>query len=183
MIREFLMGAFKLPNGSSFRTLSYNRGKAVEYAHRWAMGRNPAYYDFENIGGDCTNFASQCVLAGSGVMNYTPNYGWFYTSSWDRTPSWTGVNYFYNFLVRNKGAGPFAELVDVTDAKPGDIAQLAFDGSAQFGHSPVIVKTGSPAGYDNILVAAHTFNADNYHVTDFGYTSIRLIHILGVRQQ
>ena len=25
----------------------YDRHAAVQYAHRWAYGRNPAYYDFE----------------------------------------------------------------------------------------------------------------------------------------
>ena len=39
---------------------AYDRGKAVAYAHKWAFGRNPAYYNFDKIGGDCTNFTSQC---------------------------------------------------------------------------------------------------------------------------
>ena len=33
----------------------YDRLEAVIYAHRWAYGRNPAFYDYEEIGGDCTN--------------------------------------------------------------------------------------------------------------------------------
>ena len=37
----------------------YDRDRAVQYAHKWALGRNPAYYDFEKLGGDCTNFASR----------------------------------------------------------------------------------------------------------------------------
>ena len=37
----------------------YDRRAAVLYAHRWAYGRNPAFYDYEGLGGDCTNFASQ----------------------------------------------------------------------------------------------------------------------------
>ena len=37
----------------------YDRAAAVLYAHQWAYGRNPAFYDYENLGGDCTNFASQ----------------------------------------------------------------------------------------------------------------------------
>ena len=53
----------------------YDRAAAVVYAHRWAFKRNPAYYDYEEIGGDCTNYASQCLYAGSGIMNYTPDFG------------------------------------------------------------------------------------------------------------
>ena len=56
----------------------YNRERAVEYAHKWAFSRNPRYYDFQNIGGDCTNFASQVIYAGCGEMNYTPTFGWYY---------------------------------------------------------------------------------------------------------
>ena len=37
----------------------YNREAAVSYARRWALGRNPAYMDYELWGGDCTNFISQ----------------------------------------------------------------------------------------------------------------------------
>ena len=57
---------------------NYDRNAVVLYAHQWAYGRNPAFYDYEHLGGDCTNFASQCVFAGSGVMNFTPTFGWYY---------------------------------------------------------------------------------------------------------
>ena len=56
----------------------YRRDLAVEYATVWSFGRNPIYYDFENLGGDCTNFVSQCIFAGCGVMNYMPVYGWYF---------------------------------------------------------------------------------------------------------
>lgn len=36
----------------------YDREQAVQYARMWAYDRNPAYYDFSNLGGDCTNFVS-----------------------------------------------------------------------------------------------------------------------------
>ncbi len=34
----------------------YDREKAVAYAREWAFSRNPEYYIFDEIGGDCTNF-------------------------------------------------------------------------------------------------------------------------------
>lgn len=89
--------------------LPYRRMDAVAYAHYWAYRRNPAFYDFEEIGGDCTNFASQCLYAGTGVMNFTPTYGWYYRSADDRAPAWSGVEFFYNFLTRSEvSAGPIA---------------------------------------------------------------------------
>ena len=54
----------------------YNRWVAVLYAHQWAFGRNPRFYDYEKLGGDCTNFASQCIFAGCGIMNFTPTVKW-----------------------------------------------------------------------------------------------------------
>lgn len=166
----------------NLRTLRpYDRDKAVQYAHRWAYARNQAYYDFEKLGGDCTNFASQCIYAGSGIMNYTPVYGWYYRNANNRTASWTGVNFLYEFLVKNRGPGPYAEVVDARDAEPGDIAQLSFSDSKRFDHSPVIVKMSENKTMDGILVAAHTFDTDHYRLIDFEPVYIRFLHIIGVR--
>lgn len=85
------------------RIIDYDRTKAVAYAEQWAYSRNPAYYSFNAIGGDCTNFISQCIYAGSGVMNYSNTNGWYYRNVNDRSPSWTGVEFLYNFLVNNNG--------------------------------------------------------------------------------
>ena len=81
-------------------------------------------------------FASQCIYAGSGIMNYTPVYGWFYASSSSRTPSWTGVNYFYDFLVNNRGGGPYAEVVSVGDARPEILPSCPFRTEAGFSTIP-----------------------------------------------
>ncbi len=50
--------------------LNYDRKKAVEYAHKWALKRNPLYYNFDKLGGDCTNFISQCIYHSCNIMNY-----------------------------------------------------------------------------------------------------------------
>lgn len=155
----------------------YDRQRAVDYAHRWAFSRNPAYYDFQNIGGDCTNFASQVLYAGCGVMNYTPTFGWYYRSVNDRTPSWTGVNQLYNFLISNQGPGPRAEVIPLSEVLPGDLIQLSFSQNAQsFDHTPVVVAnlTGTPEG---ILVAAHTNDSDNRPLSTYSYTKVRPLRI------
>ena len=92
----------------SLAVKSYDRRSAAAYAQRWAYFRNPDFLDFSDLGGDCTNFASQCIYAGSGVMNFTPTYGWYYLTSSNRTASWTGVHYLYQFLTSNQGVGPYA---------------------------------------------------------------------------
>lgn len=157
------------------REIAYNREFAVNYARRWALERNHAYYDFENIGGDCTNFASQCIYAGARVMNFTPVMGWYYRSLSDRTASWSGVEHLCEFLVNNQSVGPRARIVSKNDVKPGDIVQLGtFD--AHFYHSLVITSI-----VPTILVATHTFDALNIPLSSYNYEVIRFLHIVGVR--
>ena len=157
------------------REIPYNRDAAVQYARRWALDRNPKYYDFEAVGGDCTNFVSQCIFAGAGVMNETPIVGWFYRSSFDRTASWTGVEYLYRFLVRNEARGPYGHLVSLEEANPGDIVQLGTNGGG-FYHSPIIT-----AVEPTVLVAAHSYDVLDRPLFSYTYELIRVIHIDGVR--
>ena len=84
----------------------YNRINVYEYAKKWAYSRNPKYYNYDPVGGDCTNFASQCIYSGCLQMNYSKNNGWYYINGNNKSPSWTGVEFLYKFLVSNKGMGP-----------------------------------------------------------------------------
>ncbi len=158
------------------RTKPYDRVKAVSYAHKWALGRNPQYYNFEQIGGDCTNFASQVLYAGSGVMNPKPTLGWYYYNLNKRSPAWTGVEFLYRFLKNNRGVGPVAVETDVSQIELGDIIQLSFDGQS-FRHSPVVVSVGQPPAISNILVAAHSYDVDNRPLSSYLYRKIRFLHI------
>lgn len=164
------------------RVIDYDRQAAIKYAHKWAYGRNPDYYDYEEIGGDCTNFASQCLYAGTGVMNFTPTFGWYYRNANDKAPAWTGVPYFFNFMTRMKeDAGPFGVQAALEHCLPGDFAQLYFSGD-QFGHTPIIVAMGLPATLENTLVAAHSYDADYRPLSTYPFQGIRFIHILGARK-
>ena len=162
------------------RLMEYDRFAAVMYAHIWAYGRNPRYYDYERIGGDCTNFASQCLYAGSGIMNYTPEYGWYYIDANLKAPAWTGVPYLHQFLTRsNASVGPIGRECGIEEVQPGDIVQLRFSGDA-FQHSPVVVRANRPRTPEDILVAAHSYDADNHPLSTYEYEAVRYIHIDGV---
>ncbi|MBQ8209083.1 MAG: amidase domain-containing protein [Clostridia bacterium] len=157
------------------REIIYNRYAAAEYAKKWALSRNDEYYNFDSIGGDCTNFASQCIYAGAKIMNFTPDTGWYYRSVNDRSAAWTGVEYLYKFLVNNKGAGPFAHTVAENEIRTGDIIQLGRnDGS--FYHSLVVTQTAP-----HIRISAHTYDSLNRRLDSYVYETIRYIHIDGVR--
>lgn len=157
----------------------YDRENAVGYAEKWALGRNPRFYDFSTLGGDCTNFASQCIYAGSAVMNFTPVYGWYFISLNNRAPAWTGVKFLYNFLTSNKTKGPFARSAKISEMLPGDIVQLG-DSAGRFYHSLVITKIqGYPSG-ETIYISTHTFDAKNRRLNSYSYDDIRFLHIEGV---
>ena len=163
--------------------IEYDREKAVAYARRWAFARNPAYYNFNSLGGDCTSFASQCLFAGVGIMNFTLDIGWFYRSLSDRAAAWTGVEYFYNFLTKNNnvgignGDGPFAEETNANGLQIGDFVQLG-RATGDYYHTPVVVgfSDGMP------LVAAHSNDAFARPLNSYYFEKIRYIHILGARK-
>ena len=154
----------------------YLRERAVEYAKKYAFSQNPLFANFRGIGGNCTNFVSQSIYAASCVMNYTPTFGWYYISLDDRSPSWTGVDYFYNFMTTNTAVGPFATDVSLDMTEIGDVIQLANNEEGYY-HTLLIV------GYDgdDPLVAAQTNDAFNRPLSTYTYDYARYLHISGVR--
>ncbi len=123
--------------------MPYNREDAVAYAHKWALSRNPQYMSFSGIGGDCTNFVSQCLHAGGAPMNYLKTFGWYYVSPSDRAAAWTGVEFLYNFLTGGYSPGPYATETEVlANLETGDVIQVAFT-PGRFGHSLLVVTPGS----------------------------------------
>lgn len=164
-----------------FKNIGYDRQIALDYAEQWALSRNPKYLNFDGMGGDCTNFVSQCLYAGCGIMNYTPQVGWFYISSANRAAAWTGVKYLHQFLIRNasnqNSPGPYAEETDSTKMEIGDIIQLG-DNSGHFYHS--LIVTGEDSS--GLLVSTHTFDALNRSLNSYFYQKIRYLHIVGCRK-
>jgi hypothetical protein len=154
--------------------MEYNRAKSAAYAHEWALGRNPAYFNFDGMGGDCTNYASQCIYAGCGVMNYTRDTGWYYRSPGDRAAAWSGVEYLFRFLTNNRGPGPYGRELPLIYADIADIIQLSYDG-VQYGHSLIIVKLRP-----RLLVCQHSSrNYDSRAFDTYESEKSRLIHIEG----
>lgn len=166
-----------------FLVKPYIRERAVNYAETWALRRNPLFLNFAGRGGDCTNFTSQCLLAGSCTMDFTPDFGWYYRTADDRAPAWTSVAFFYDFLTEqplfaseNSGLGPFGREVRISELEVGDFIQLA-DEAGDFYHT--LIVTGFEP--NDILVCAHTDDALNRRLSTYRYASRRLIHVDGVR--
>ncbi len=154
----------------------YFRERAVEYARRYAFSQNPIFGNFRGIGGNCTNFVSQSIYAGSCVMNYLMTFGWYYRSLDDRSPSWTGVDFFFNFMVGNKGVGPFAREASLDELEIGDVIQLAKN-EGGFYHTLLVVGFEG----EDTLVAAQTDDAFNRPLSSYQYDYARYLKIEGVR--
>lgn len=163
--------------------IPYDRRRAVEYARRWAMGRNPLFEDYTGIGGDCTNFVSQAIFAGTCVQNYTRELGWYYISAADRAPAWTSVEYFYDFMVgapafaaENGGTGPFGYAVPLERVLPGDVIQLS-DAAGDYYHTLIV----SAVEGGEIYVCAHSDDAADRPLSSYSNSSERAIAIGGAR--
>ena len=154
----------------------YIRENALLYANRFALSQNPIFGNFAGIGGNCTNFVSQCIYAGSCKMNYKPTFGWYYISMNERAPSWTGVDYFYNFITTNTDVGPFGRDATPDELEVGDVIQLGRDGEG-FYHTLFIIGFED----DDPLIAAQTDNALGRALSTYTYDFARYIKILGVR--
>lgn len=109
-------------------------------------------------------------------MNYTSTFGWYFISLDQRSPSWTGVEYFYNFMIENTGVGPFGRVCTKDEVEIGDVIQLARDADGYY-HTLLAV------GFDgeDILVAAQTDNAYARPLSTYTYDYLRFIKIIAIR--
>lgn len=152
----------------------YNRSNAVSYARRWALDRNPQYSNFDYLGGDCTNFASQCLYAGSMIMNYKRDTGWYYNSLKDRAAAWTGAEYFRRFLLSNKKAGPQAIETTLDNLMPGDFISL--NNGFEYYHTLVVAEITD----SSILICAHTDDSYMRPLYTYYYNSASPLHITDI---
>ena len=157
-------------------TKPYQRERALMYAEKYAFSQNPVFASFVGFGGNCTNFVSQCIYAGGCEMNYKPTFGWYYISLDDRSPSWTGVEFFYNFIIENVDVGPFGRVATSDELEIGDVIQLGREEEGYY-HTLLVV------GFDgeDLLVAAQTDNAYSRPLSTYDYDYARYIKILGAR--
>jgi hypothetical protein len=140
----------------------YNRELVRQYAERWWNSYNPSFIHFDV---DCSNYVSQCILAGGIPMDYTGRReaGWWYRGRsggqelWSF--SWAVANALQVYLGSSKKGGLLAEAVaSPKELKIGDVISYSWEGDGRFGHSTIV--TGfDPDGMP--LVNAHTVNSRN----------------------
>jgi len=147
----------------------YDRIGAIHYARGWALSRNPKFQDYEEWGGNCTNYISQCVNAGGVPMD---SYGdnvmkkWYWYSDKKRTPSWTAAQPFFEYFIRNNNDntnnfGVYAAESNYEEMELGDVVQLIKDGKAY--HTMII--TGIIFDGDEVydyLISQNTYDLLDY---------------------
>lgn len=80
---------------------AYSRNAAVNYALTYGANPNPAYRyfkEYQMLGGDCTNFISQCLHAGGAPFDYNFKIQWWYNSSSSWSYAWTIAHSLYWYL-------------------------------------------------------------------------------------
>ena len=116
---------------SWFRAIHYDRQSAVKYAIQYALVPNKKYKYFgvsQRIGGDCTNFVSQCLKAGGIPFSYNKKNPWWYNfeaSSNVCSLSWSVAHSLFWHLIKNsdnniKGAKAL-ETTNISDLELGDL--------------------------------------------------------------
>lgn len=142
---------------------AYNRTKAVNYANTYATQHNSDYRYF-GLGGNCTNFVSQCLFAGEAPKDsiwwYQKNIGPRILDTYSN--AWTVADDFKNYIKNNlqalrlvskwrKTANPsnntFAYVNNSNNLTCTGIEIIFYDwdDDGEINHSSIIVKTGTAA--------------------------------------
>lgn len=156
----------------------YNRLEAVKYADRYWEHPNPHFKTFEV---DCTNYISQCVLAGGIPMTGQKirGKGWWYTGdSWSY--SWAVANAFRWYLSEEKNTMGAVQVEQPDQLIPGDVICYDFEGDGKWDHSTIVTAKdahGMPLVNARTVSSKHRYWSyeDSYAYTE--KTVYRFFHI------
>lgn len=115
----------------------YNYSAMATYLETYWEDYNPAYRDFSNDGGDCTNFVSQALRAGGWEDKpgwYRSSENWWYNSL-NQTWSWVNVDYLGSFA---RSSGRCTMLTNVWYLAKGDFLQVQPVNSSSKVHSMMV---------------------------------------------
>lgn len=133
---------------------SYDRRAAVKYAERWWNSYNP---DFRYFSVDCTNYVSQCLLAGGAPMRggSDRSKGWWYRyDNWSY--SWAVAHSMRWYLSGSNEGLKGREVETAEELQPGDVICYDFQGDGRWDHTTFVVSKDA----NNMpLVNAHTDNS------------------------
>lgn len=159
---------------------SYNPSAVAAYADQYvyhgAQGNNvyenyynSAYYNYNPLGGDCTNYTSQCIYAGGMPQVVCEPYGtsgWYYKTSSNRSATWTNQIHLRNWMSSNRGT-----LATATNSTVYVGSPVIYNTE----HSTICVGQNSSG-----VPIINSHNYDRYHVVwnywgdNVTYTTVQL---------
>lgn len=135
----------------------YDGVAAAQYAYAHGTARNYVYRQFGN---DCTNFASQCLLAGgwqmTGGLNWKNWNKWWYSIYGLQTRTWTQAKASF-FFMDNSGRASYNYYFTTT--LPGNIIYCDWERDGIIDHAVVVDEVRGPFGFRSvfdIFVSYHT---------------------------
>lgn len=114
---------------------AYDYKAMATYTEKYWKNYNPAYRKYNSLGGDCTNYLSQGLLAGGWkqISTVTPEeYDTWYYASNGTADAWIGVNEWSWFTQTAKRT---TALANVYQMDVGDVLQVDFDKDGSKDHS------------------------------------------------
>jgi hypothetical protein len=145
---------------------NFNITAACAYAEAFALTPNPKYKNFENIGGDCTNFISQILFAGGLKQN----------NSWKPyTMPWIRVEDLYLYLTKNKLA---IHLPNENSLSRGCVIQFYTPEIGRYFHNGFITYE---LQNNDFLYCCHSYNKLNYPLSQIyphRYPVLRALKII-----
>lgn len=136
------------------KRFSYDRRAAVQYAEYWWNSYNS---EFQHFTVDCTNFVSQCLLAGGAPMRGMPvrDQGWWYKGeNWSF--SWAVAHSLRWYLSGLAEGLQAKEVFSASELLPGDVICYDFQGDGRWDHTTIVVVKDTN---NEPLVNAHTDNS------------------------
>lgn len=153
--------------------VSYDRDAASKYAQTYYHSRNDKWWDFDDEGGNCQSFASQCLIAGGMLMDYDGDCRWFYNSYSDYVSPWNYVGDFYEYADQNEGPGLVCDVnTNIYYAQPGDIIQV---GITSVSHTTIVSRIVD----GHILLNSNSIDMKDYPLEAYSYPVRKLIKVLG----
>lgn len=141
-----------------------DKAKMIEYARKYALKYNKSYKNFDNSGGDCTNFVSQCLHEG----------GLPYSLTWKPyTNTWIRVNELYYYTLKLG----FNSTDNLSYMSQSDIIQFHSTKKGFFSHSGIISEV---LPNNDCLYCCHSFDKLDYPLSEvypLFYGKVRIINI------
>ena len=148
---------------SNSKLISIN--KLIQYARKYALSYNIDYLNFNNSGGDCTNFVSQALYF-SGLHQ---------SKLWKPyTAAWIMVNPLRDYIIRNDFA---IESNELYQDPLGTIIQFYSDRKGRFSHSGIITEVMANG---ELLYCCHDYDKLDFPLSEtypLFYNKIRNLQI------